>query len=109
MGRIAQYLNFMWIVIGLIGLCVIVPLCMRISGTDSTYCVMYYNVHREFTGSRDECERWIETKIKTEKQSLEQQVKESFSLEENSIPNISVELQQLERNIRETYKIVRLN
>ena len=99
----------MWIVIVIIVVLVLVPLTMRVSGADSIYCVMYYNMTREFTGSKDACEAWIENKIKSEKEKLTRDMEKMCM--ENNIPkqNISEEIRQLETLLRQNYKITRLN
>lgn len=99
----------MWIIIVIIVVLVLVPLTMRVSGSDSTYCVMYYNMTREFTGTRDACETWIENKIKSEKEKLTRDM-EKMCMEHN-IPkqNISEEIRQMETLLRQNYKITRLN
>jgi len=99
----------MWIILGLIVILIIVPIAMKVSGSDSTYCVMYYGMTREHTGSKASCESWIENKIKQEKEHLTNEMKK-MCLEHN-LPqqDISQELKQLEIGLRQNYKIVRLN
>lgn len=99
----------MWIVIVIIVVLVVVPLTMRLSGADSTYSVVHYNVHRVFTGDKTACENWIENKIRQEKQKLVDDIEKMCS--ENNLPkqNISEELKQLEVGLRQSYKIVKLN
>ena len=82
----------MWIIITLIVIFILVPLTMSISGADSTYCVMYYNMTREFTGTKDACETWIENKIKSEKEKLTKEMEKMCI--ENNLPkqNISDEM-----------------
>lgn len=99
----------MWIIITIIVVFILVPLTMRLSGADSIYGVMYYNMNRVFTGDRTACENWIENQIKQEKEKLIREM-ESMCIEHN-LPqqDISQELKQLEMALRQNYKIVRLN
>jgi len=82
---------------------------MKLSGTDSTYSVVHYNVHRVFTGDKTACENWIENQVKQEKDKLIREMK-NMCIEHN-LPHqdISQELKQLEASLRQNYKVVRLN
>lgn len=72
----------MWIIIAIIVILIIVPLTMKLTGSDSIYCVMYYGMTREYTGTKESCQNWIENKIKEEKERLNRDI-EKMCLENN--------------------------
>jgi len=96
-----------WIIAFIVGM-LLIYFVRHIAGSDSTYGIFYYNA-KIFAGSKEECQSWIENKIKEEQNKLLKDMQHKFperNFTKNDMPD---EFRQLEVHYRQYHKIIRLN